>query len=447
MPGPYIPRYFRTFAAFLPERYLGWHPPMRRTLLVLTALLAALAAPAQADAQTRWVADGAGWGHGIGLSQFGAKGAAENGWGYKRILGHYYSNTEVSNAGGRTIRVLLGDGRRSVKFDGATRVNAKTLDPTKTYTATRSGAKVKIAGVGSFTSLARVRGNAIRWKGTSMNGIANGRWRSYLELRPSGSGGLTVVNALGLDNYVRGVVAGEMPSSWHPEALKAQSIAARSYALTTNRGGGVFDQYPDVRSQVYRGVAGETASTNAAVAATAGEVVTYEGEVAVTYFFSTSGGHTENIENSFVGVDPKPWLKGVEDPFDSASPRHRWRFVYTQSQMESRLGSLVKGTFRGIETVKSGVSPRVVYADVIGSGGRTRVTGPTLRARLGLFDTWVTFKKVTGTEAKRYRPTSRPKPAVRGSSLKSSGWVQSSPAPSPESSPAGLWPLQESTSR
>jgi stage II sporulation protein D len=435
MQAPYPSRYFRTVAALKPQRYRERSAPMRRKLIPLTALLAAFAAPAQADAQTRWVADGAGWGHGIGMSQYGAKGAAENGWDYRRILGHYYSNTEIGDAGGRTIRVLLGDGRGSVKFDGATRVNSKKLDPRKTYTATRRSGKVRIAGVGSFSGLARVRGNAIRWKGTTMNGVSNGRWRSYLELRPSSAGGLTVVNALGLDNYVRGVIAGEMPSGWHPEALKAQAIAARSYALTTDRGGPVFDQYPDTRSQVYRGVSGETASTNAAVTATAGEVVKHNGAVAVTYFFSTSGGHTENVENSFVGAEPKPWLKGVEDPFDSASPRHRWRFVYTQSQMQSRLSGYVKGTFRGLKVVKRGVSPRIVYADVLGSRGSTRITGPTLRARLGLYDTWVTLKKVTGSEAKRLKSTATPKKAATGSSLQSSGWVQSSPAGSRGSSP------------
>ncbi|HEX8742666.1 MAG TPA: SpoIID/LytB domain-containing protein [Thermoleophilaceae bacterium] len=411
-----------------------------RRILLLTALLAGLAVPASATAATRWVVDGAGYGHGIGMSQYGANGMAQQGWDYRRILAHYYTGTEIGSAGGRTIRVLLGDGRGSVKFDGAERVNATALDPAKTYTATRRGSRVKISGVGSFGSLARVRGDAIRWKGTSMNGVANGRWRSYLELRPSSAGGLTVVNALGLDNYVRGVISAEMPSSWDPEALKAQALAARTYAMTTNRGGAVFDQYPDTRSQVYRGVKAEFASTNAAVTATAGEVVTYEGQLAVTYFFSTSGGRTENIENSFIGAAPKPWLKSVEDPFDDASPKHRWRLVYTPSQMQSRLAGLVKGTFRGIKVVERGESPRVVYADVLGSRGRTRITGPTARARLGLFDTWFSVKKVTGTQAKRYKPTGKARPSRGSTSLQSSGWVQSSPADSPGSSLAGSWP-------
>jgi stage II sporulation protein D len=421
---------------------------MRRTLL-LTALLAGLVVPAPASAATRWVADGAGFGHGIGLSQYGAYGMARQGWAYKRILGHYYTGTEIGSARGRTIRVLLGDGRSSVKFDGARGVNGKTLDPAKTYTATRKNGRVKISGVGTFSNLAKVRGIAIRWKGTTMNGVSNGRFRSYLELRPSSSGGLTVVNALGLDNYVKGVISGEVPSSWPAETLRAQAIAARSYALTTDRGGPVFDQYPDTRSQVYRGVKGETATTNAAVEATAGEVVTYQGEVVVTYFFSTSGGHTENVENSFVGAAPKPWLKGVDDPYDDASPKHRWRLVYTQSQITSRLSGYVKGTFRGIEIVQKGVSPRVVYAEVVGSRGRTRITGPTVRARLGLYDTWFTVKKVVGTEAKRYTPTSsersvpQPTPFASGTSLQSSGWVQSSPATSPGSSQAESWPWPE----
>ena len=414
---------------------------MRRTVLVI-AVLAGLAVPATAPAQTRWVWDGAGWGHGIGLSQHGALGFAQNGRSYRDILHHYYSDTEIGSAGGRTIRVLLGDGRASVKFDGATRVNATQLDPAKTYTATRKNGQVRIAGVGTYGSLARVRGNAIRFLGTTMNGITNGRFRSYLELRPSPSGGLTLVNALGLDNYVKGVISGEVPSSWPSETLRAQALAARTYALTTDRGGPVFDQYPDTRSQVYRGVKGETPATNAAVTSTAGEVVTYNGELAVTYFFSTSGGRTENVENSFIGAAPKPWLKSVEDPFDDASPRHRWRLVYTQSQMQSRLSGLVKGTFRGIKVVQRGESPRVVYADIVGSGGRTRVTGPTVRARLGLYDTWFSVKKVTGTEAKRYKPTDRTQ-AKSGSSLQSSGWVQSSPATSPERSLVESWQLQE----
>jgi stage II sporulation protein D len=145
-------------------------------------------------------------------------------------------------------------------------------------------------------------------------------------------------------------------------------------------------------------VGGEVASTEAAVDATRGQVVTYDGKPVVTYFFSTSGGRTEDVENSFIGSPAKPWLKSVEDPYDDASPRHRWGpYRMTMSRAAAKLGSYVKGTFRGIDVVKRGESPRVVYADVVGSRGRMRVTGPQLRAIFGLFDTWATFNVITAS--------------------------------------------------
>ena len=128
---------------------------------------------------------------------------------------------------------------------------------------------------------------------------------------------------MGLDDYLQGVVPAESPASWPAEALKAQAIAARTYAITTAKSDG-FDHYADTRSQVYKGVGIETAATNAAVAATRGQIVTYDGRPVVTYFFSTSGGRTEDVENTTLGTEPKPWLKSVEDEFDSVSPRHRW---------------------------------------------------------------------------------------------------------------------------
>ena len=409
----------------------------------MTVLLAGLALPATAGAATRWVVRGAGFGHGAGMSQYGAYGLALHGTGYRDILGRYYTGTEIGSASGRTIRVLLGDGRASVRFDHARSVGGERLESGVTYTAKSAAGRVKVTGgghtVGTFDAPATVRGDAIRFVGTTMNGIANGSFRDSLELRPSSYGGLTVVNAAGLDDYVRGVVSGEMPSSWPAEALKAQAVAARSYAITTDRGGPVFDQYPDTRSQVYRGVSGETAATNAAVDATTGEIVTYQGAAVVTYFFSTSGGKTENIENVFYGAAASPWLRGVADPYDDASPKHRWRFVFTTSQMQSRLSGLVKGKFRGVKVVQRGFSPRIVWADVVGSRGRTRVRGATLRTRLGLYDTWASFKKVTGESAKRYRPSPPPRKTDTSTSLQSSGWLPSSPATSSESSREGFW--------
>jgi stage II sporulation protein D len=192
-------------------------------------------------------------------------------------------------------------------------------------------------------------------------------------------------------------VARESPSSWPAEALKAQAVAARTYAITTNKPGAHFDHYPDTRSQVYGGVAAETASTDAAIAATRGEVVIYDGKPVTTYFFSTSGGRTENVENS-LGGEPKPWLKSVEDPYDKVSPRHRWGpYRYTLSRARKKLGRLVKGSLKRIDVTKRGESPRIVEAVVVGTGGTTRVSGATLRRAFGLYDTWAYFN-VVGTK-------------------------------------------------
>ena len=144
--------------------------------------------------------------------------------------------------------------------------------------------------------------------------------------------------------------------------------------------------------------------------------MTYNGAPVVTYFFSTSGGRTEDVENTPLGNEPRPWLKSVDDPYDDKSPRHRWGPIrMTLKQAGRKLGGLVKGKFRGIEVVRRGSSPRIVEAEVIGARGDA-VTGGQLRARLGLFDTWAFFTSITTGEEPRpseRRPAHRRGRAVR----------------------------------
>jgi stage II sporulation protein D len=233
--------------------------------------------------------------------------------------------------------------------------------------------------------------------------------------------GVNAINAVSLEDYVAGVVSRESPSSWPLEALKAQAVAARTYAVTTSKAGAGFDQYADTRSQVYGGVAAETASTNQAVTATSGQVVTYAGAPVVTFFFSTSGGATEDVENTNLGTEPKPWLKSVKDPYDGVSPKHRWGPIrMTTAQAASELSGLVKGRFKGIRVIRRGVSPRIVTANIVGTGGSTRVSGATLRARFGLNDTWAYFTSIA-TKKKKAPPvdpgsggTQPPKAAAAG---------------------------------
>jgi stage II sporulation protein D len=368
----------------------------RLPTLALLALLAALAAAASASAADRLTIRGAGWGHGVGMSQYGALGFAQHGKTYREILGHYYSGTAIGTTDAeQTVRVLLSSGA-SPTFTGATRVGDRPVDPGKVYGAKRYGATQVDLLSPSGRKLARLDA-PLRATGSVLT-TGGVRYRGTLELQPGVLGGLDVINAVPLDTYIRGVVPRESPSSWPDEALRAQAVAARTYAITTSRGG-TFDHYRDVRSQVYGGVDAEVASTDRAVRDTRGEVVTYGGEPVITFFFSTSGGRTENVENTSLGTEPKPWLKSVADPYDDASPYHRWGPIkLTLKQAGRKLGSLVKGSLRGIKVLKRGRSPRIVRAEIIGSKGRTVVNGATLRARFGLRDTWAYFTSAAAKE-------------------------------------------------
>jgi stage II sporulation protein D len=198
------------------------------------------------------------------------------------------------------------------------------------------------------------------------------------------------VRKLPLETYVRGVVGAEMPASWPLAALEAQAVASRTYALTDHAGGSRFDVYADTRSQVFLGTKAQTAQTNAAVAATAGQIVTYAGQPAITYFFASSGGMTEDVQNGFPGATPQPWLRGVPDPYDQG-PQHTWSVSMSFASAAARLRGLVRGAFRGIEVLRRGYSPRILEADVLGSAGSMQVSGPELESRLGLYDDWAYF--------------------------------------------------------
>jgi stage II sporulation protein D len=364
---------------------------------VLAALLLVLPAAA-ARASTTFFIRGGGSGHGIGMSQYGAYGYALQGKGYRFILAHYYTGTALATINpSRTVRVLLATGQAT--FSRASAAGQTGLDPSTTYQVLPAGGStLRIVApngkpVGArFSAPLAVSGPALRIAGL-------GSYRGWLEFRPDGSGGVQTVNAVGLDDYVRGVVAGEMPSSWSPQALEAQAVAARTYAITATVGASGYDLYDDARSQMYGGVGSETPATDAAVAATSGQIVTYHGQPAVTFFFSSSGGYTENIENVWPGSSPEPWLQGVPDPFDGAGhdPYHHWGSQMSLAAAAAKLGSLVKGSLIGITVVSHGASPRILTAAVVGSRGRTVVTGATLQGIFGLSTTYASFTTVSTT--------------------------------------------------
>ena len=218
------------------------------------------------------------------------------------------------------------------------------------------------------------------------------------------------VVTLGIEQYVRGVVAAEMPSSWPLAALEAQAIASRTYGLTTDDGGSRFDVYADTRSQVYLGKAAETAATNSAIAATAGQIVLYDGQPATTYFFASSGGITESDQNAFIGAAPEPWLVGVTDQYENAAAA-AWKVSLTFHTVTARMRGLLKGNFAGIDVLTRGVSPRIVSAQLIGTRGDTPISGPELEARLGLQSAWAFFSVRSGATVRREPDQSSHPPA------------------------------------
>jgi stage II sporulation protein D len=380
---------------------------IRRLRAVLAvAAVGLLALSGVASAQTIFSIRGGGNGHGIGMSQYGADGYAQHGKDYRFILAHYYTGTKLGKAPANSVvRVLLSTsgepsfsgattnfGRRQLKA-GVTYTVRPNADGTLTLLWTKTTKKgPKVQKIGPLRAPLTVSGPGP----LALAGL--GAYRGSLVFRPGGGSDVETVESVDLEDYVRGVISAEVPSTWPAEALKAQAVAARTYAITTNAGGADFDVYADTRSQMYGGEGAETPATDAAVAATADQVVTYHGTPVVTYFFSSSGGYTESIQNEWQGSTPEPWLVGVKDPYDGADhdPYHRWGYELTMHTAAAKLGALLKGkgTFVGIRVLKHGVSPRVITAQVVGTKGATTVSGTQLQHIFGLLTNYEIFTTI-----------------------------------------------------
>src|SRR6266542_4367104 len=371
-------------------RVLAGVNSMRRTAALASILLLGTgpAAPARVDAPkttgtATFVVTGHGWGHGVGMSQYGAYGYAQKGVGYAKIVLHYFPGTELGAAPVSRVRVLLTSGVAKLPISSAADFRVKdatgvTHDVAAgNYTLTPA-LKLKVDGVATATALP---GPLLFQPGAAPLQLKH-QYRGSIQVDLV-SGKLRAINMVGLEQYLYGVVPSEMPYTWHPEALKAQAVAARSYALAMRRSG-AFDLYPDTRSQVYLGLDHEKPSTNAAIDATAGKVVLFEGQVAKTFFFSTSGGRTASAED--VWGEPVPYLVSVPDPYDSISPYHDWGpFAFTGAKLAKKLK--MKGRVVDLQPEVNS-SGRIKVLNVVGSKNTLAVQGADLRRRLGLRSTW-----------------------------------------------------------
>jgi stage II sporulation protein D len=344
---------------------------------VLLALFFAFAPAAQART---FVVTGHGWGHGVGMSQWGAEGLAEHGWSYERILAHYYRDTSLQRVKPSDLRVLLAQNREQVTVSSKQRFRVvDARGRSRTLVARRIVFGPKLLGLRS--PLRVVPGAA----SLALNGVG---YRGELILRRSGKR-LNVINELPLERYLRGVVPWEMPYRWRPAALAAQAVAARTYALATLDVGGAWDLLPDTRDQMYGGIRAEKPSTNRAIGATAGQIVTWHGKPALTYYSSTSGGRTESVYDAWGRT--LPYLQSVLDPYDAISPHHSWGpWRFSGRTLAQRLG--VPSVASVVE--RRNGSGRVAEVAVRWPGGSRVLAADTVKVALRLPSTWFTLERV-----------------------------------------------------
>jgi stage II sporulation protein D len=327
------------------------------------------------------VVSGHGWGHGLGLSQWGAYGYAKHGWTFDRILARYYSGTTLGPAKVSTVRVLLASAKKT------------TLESAAAWTVVDAAGTKTVLDPGALVLKPKLALPAhpelqppFTFVGKQPLIVDKVPYRGKLSVSSDGKL-VQVIDTVGLESYLKGVVPAEMPSSWSPEALKAQAVAARSYALANLTTGRPFDLYGDTRSQVFGGVKVENAATSAAVDATKGQVVLYKGKVANTLFFSTSGGRTASaLESTGLNV---PYLVPVADPYDSASPYHDWGPVLLDAVAVAKQFKLA-APIADLQTT-TGPSGRVKSLTVVSNDdSQVTMTGNQVRGALELRSTWFT---------------------------------------------------------
>jgi stage II sporulation protein D len=305
-----------------------------RVNVCIAAALAALVLPATAAAGTVFLLDGRGWGHGVGMSQWGAEGYARHGYGYRQILAHYYPHTHIGIATPRDVRVLLEQGKDAVRIGSAAPFVAVDATGRTLHLPARS---VVIDRRFLLRHL-KLR-QPVRFEPGAQPlqvDFAGYRGDVVVKAKPDG---LMVVNVLPLDRYLRGVVPWEAPTGWHEQTYEAQAVAARSYTLATLKPGEDFDLFPDERSQMYGGIRAERTETNLAIGATAGQVLVWDDRIIPAYYFSSSGGRTSSIHDAWPRAQQVPYLVSVRDPYDYLSPHHVWPAkVLTAARVASALG-------------------------------------------------------------------------------------------------------------
>lgn len=392
--------------------------PRSRSLLplLLATLLLVPVLPAGAASQRKvetWLTPGAtaitlaghGFGHGNGMSQYGALGAAEQGQTWQQIVAFYYPGTTLEPMGGK-IRVLLtADTGRDVQVLAERGLKVRSLERNRTWQVPALAArKWRLIAKGSDTAVQWTKGGRWRsWKRvpgeaefTSATGqltlVTPGGRRTYrgsLQSVAPRDGRRETVNRLSLEAYLRGVVPQEVPALWQSAAVSAQSVAARTYAAfeRSHPSAGHYDLCDTTQCQVYGGVDVEHPAATAAIQATAKQGLYYGGRPAFTQFSASNGG--------FSSAGSMPYLVAQPDPYDGVTGHKysTWTTTVEDAQIERHWPAI--GDLTSIEvTSRDGNGEwggRVTDMAFIGTTGTARVDGDTVRSVLGLYSDWFTF--------------------------------------------------------
>ena len=365
---------------------------MRRLAVTVVAALACVAAAAgpatgSAPSPTAFVLTGGGWGHGVGMSQWGAFGQAKDGRDYRTILAYYYPGTTLGPSPvpvPAKLRVLVADGLPAVAVTSTAAIavvdgTGRRVRVDRTLTL---GPKLLVddPATPAADPAPLVAPVTLRPAAGGRLTVAGKAYRGALRVSVTG-GKLQLVNLVGLETYLLGVVPGEMPKDWPLEALEAQAVAARTYAIANLVEDRSFDLYSDARSQLYYGAGAEAPGPTRAVTQTRGQVLSFGGAPAQTFYFSSSGGRTTSALDAF-GQD-LPYLVSVDDHWDEVSPNHRWQTqVLGGRQLARRLG--LRGAVTDVAYQAGAPGSPAALRVTTSAGSTTERRLSDVRNRLGL---------------------------------------------------------------
>ncbi|MFK4088720.1 SpoIID/LytB domain-containing protein [Kribbella sp. NPDC020789] len=353
---------------------------------------------------------GRGFGHGRGMSQYGAQGAALAGKSAQQILDFYYPGTTVGKATGRIRVRISADTTDGVRVAATDKLRVRDLARDKLYTLPKASTRdqwsidpngehgTKVSSYDTqarkwtlwktFTSMSQFEGPVL----TSLilpSGAVR-RYRGGLRAIDAPGKHLDTVNVVSLESYLRGVVPREALSTWRPAALQAQAVAARTYSVFhRNRSAKrAYDLCDTIACQVYGGYDDEKKATNAAIAATAGQVRLYQGKPIIAEFSSSNGGATAAGTVAYQVMKADSW-----DAYPgNGNPNVAWTVTRKAAEVQAIFDV---GSLRTLRVMRrTGVGPsggRAVRVEAVGSKGRRELSADQFRGRLHLKSAWIAF--------------------------------------------------------